>query len=842
MCLFDYDKHIGSKLAMLTSILFGFCLFHYHVEASRMSNIEQDKKELSIRFKQAITDAMKKLDDLSITCPSGSFFYNGSCYFYLPPKQIDNLKGIAFGDVSVDEAANRCRLLQAELWDIETINEFDYILGRIYEQTQSFDSPRIAVSFTMGKHLLNLQQKMGEQQFISIGNTNDYSLIYKPSPDIPPTNICLIIDISKATRRISLEEKFRLERRMNNRGVQSIIGVIFICLAILILFFHSSYHFLCRLENKEKNLIKQKQNLMSTINSHHYNREKFYSIPNISSDQLIINDGLKNPAFSNDNNELSTMIINSPHTIVHVHRYSTNSSSTTTRVSSIICHHSFLYYFWRLFICLITLIFATLCCHTIYQFKIQHLNTYEKFHNITKEKTSKICQLFQTNLNLYYKIPINYISLSILFILIFSQIFFENFSSRKKRTFKSFWQNLSIPMIFNSHSHIYRFQSAAVFGIIALEILHIFDEYIMNGAKHFHHGPLIDLIIQFGIGLTLGLRYFPILSIFEKENTYENRLENIISYGLGTIYLYCEIIFKIQSDINCALDNRKISIIKDTLGKLHQMGINIQQYMFINLGTNRTEKLNETYINTRFWYKNKIEKYTENLTYDDKYDVENELIRLNYSLELNKQSILYNILRNAPYYYFIVYLTVCLTILFINIFRGKLKKSSSLQTLPHWKYVKYNLLKSLKIFNSYQQYQYSKLFYCLNFLINFFKKYIYSIRLHFRYSKLIIFQNHCSAKEQVCGKGGECMNVGSTYQCRCNFLYHGQKCEKFSSEAIQSIIALIIIILMGLIICILKFNICSQCKSKKKNHSIDDLYNEQQMILERHKNKKSMIN
>ncbi|CAF3767834.1 unnamed protein product [Rotaria sp. Silwood1] len=77
-------------------------------------------------------------------------------------------------------------------------------------------------------------------------------------------------------------------------------------------------------------------------------------------------------------------------------------------------------------------------------------------------------------------------------------------------------------------------------------------------------------------------------------------------------------------------------------------------------------------------------------------------------------------------------------------------------------------------------------------------------------------QNHCSAKEQVCGKGGECMNVGSTYQCRCNFLYHGQKCEKFSSEAIQSIIALIIIILMGLIICILKFNICSQCKSKKK--------------------------
>ncbi|CAF4234856.1 unnamed protein product, partial [Rotaria sp. Silwood2] len=620
---------------MLTSIFLVLCLFHchfkhYHAEASRMFNIEQDKRELGIRFKQAITDVMKKLDDLSITCPPSSFFYNGSCYFYLPPKQIDNLKGIGFGDVSVDEAANRCRLLKAELWDIETINEFDYVLGHIYEQTQSFDSPRIAVNFTMGKHLLNLQQRMGEQQFISVGNRNDYSLIYKPLPDIPPANICLIIDISKATRRISLEEKFRLERRsnhyickmkinscynntrcghygqcknlvtkykcvcnfmytgeycdqLNSRGIQSIIGVIFICLAILILFFHSTYHFLCRLRDKDKNSI-NKNNLMSTINSHRHSREKFYSIPNISSDQLIIEDGLKNPAFSNDN-ESSTMAINSPHTIVHLRRYSVNSSSTTTTTttSSVFCHHSFLYYFWRLFICLITILFATFCCHTIYQFKIQHLNAYEKLHNKTKEKTSKICRLFQTNLNLYYKIPTNYISLCILLILILIQILFENFSCRKKRTFKSFWQNLSMPMIFNSHSHIYRFQSAAVFGIIALEILHIFDEYIIHGAKHFQHGPLFDLIIQFGIGLVLGLRYFPILSIFEKENNYENRLENLISYGLGTIYLYCEIIFKLQSDINCAVDNTKISIIKDTLEKLHQMGINIQQYMIINL-------------------------------------------------------------------------------------------------------------------------------------------------------------------------------------------------------------------------------------------------------------------
>jgi hypothetical protein len=48
-------------------------------------------------------------------------------------------------------AANRCRLLRAKLWDIETIDEFDYVLTRIYSQTKSFDSPRIAVNFTIGK-------------------------------------------------------------------------------------------------------------------------------------------------------------------------------------------------------------------------------------------------------------------------------------------------------------------------------------------------------------------------------------------------------------------------------------------------------------------------------------------------------------------------------------------------------------------------------------------------------------------------------------------------------------------------------------------------------------------
>jgi hypothetical protein len=75
---------------------------------------------------------------------------------------------------------------------------------------------------------------MGEQQFLSVGNINDYSLIYKPLPDIPPANTCLIIDISKATRRVSLEEKFRLERRSNHYICK--MSKLFIILNILLSF------------------------------------------------------------------------------------------------------------------------------------------------------------------------------------------------------------------------------------------------------------------------------------------------------------------------------------------------------------------------------------------------------------------------------------------------------------------------------------------------------------------------------------------------------------------------------------------------------------------------------
>jgi hypothetical protein len=299
-------------------------------------------------------------------------------------------------------------------------------------------------------------------------------------------------------------------------------------------------------------------------------RENFYSIPNLSSDQLLKQDDLT---------------ISSPHIVIDLRRLSINSSSSS---STIFFRHNSFFYLWRLLICLITILFATFCCYTIYEFKIENI----KSINITNQQisTSKLCQLFRLNFNLYYQIPVNYISLSILFLLIIILIFFENFSKKK---FKSFFRHFTIPMIFNSHSHIYRFESSSVFVIISLEILHIFDEFIINGTNHFQNGPLIDLILQFGIGLMLGLRYFPILAIFEQENNYENHLGNIISYALATIYLYCEIIFKLQSDINCQIDKSKVSMIKEIFNKFDHMGVNIKDYLMIQLG--RFFKMNNLY-------------------------------------------------------------------------------------------------------------------------------------------------------------------------------------------------------------------------------------------------------
>lgn len=305
---------------------------------------------------------------------------------------------------------------------------------------------------------------------------------------------------------------------------------------------------------------------METRNSSRLSRENFYSIPNLSSDRLL---------------HPTDLTSSSPHIVVDLRRSSVHSAASSTS-SAIFFRHNYWFYLWRVLIALLTVFFATFCCYTIYDLKVAKLQTIHLTNDTLP--SSRLCQLFQLHFNLYYQIPVNYVSLSMLCLLIVLLILFENVTRKK---FKSCCYHFSLPMIFNSHSHAYRFESAAVFGIIALEILHIFDEFIINGTKHFQNGPLIDLVLQIGIGLMLGLRYFPILAIFEQENNYENRLANIICYALATIYLYCELVFKLQSDVSCEMDTSKASMVKEISGKFNQMGINVKEYLMAQLGKRR---------------------------------------------------------------------------------------------------------------------------------------------------------------------------------------------------------------------------------------------------------------
>jgi hypothetical protein len=104
--------------------------------------------------------------------------------------------------------------------------------------------------------------------------------------------------------------------------------------------------------------------------------------------------------------------------------------------------------------------------------------------------------------------------------------------------------------------------------------------------------------------------------------------------------------------------------------------------------------------------------------------------------------------------------------------------------------------------------------------------------MSFRKPKLfLLVQNHCHASD-VCGRGGKCLNIGLTFRCQCNFFYQGKKCEKreknstiffvstrsfsVSSKAVQSLVAVVIMGVMLVIGCVMKYDLYTYCRWKKK--------------------------
>ncbi|CAF0878662.1 unnamed protein product, partial [Didymodactylos carnosus] len=138
-----------------------------------------ETKNIGMRFKQAIIDAIQKLDSLSIT-------------------------------------SKRCSLINASLWDIDTVNEFEYVLSHIYAKTGLYDSPRIAIQFQNGKKVLRLQKtrkNITAESTVTISDDLPYSLTYKT---LPYGNSCMILDISKAMNKISVEDNLCFVRRVNH--------------------------------------------------------------------------------------------------------------------------------------------------------------------------------------------------------------------------------------------------------------------------------------------------------------------------------------------------------------------------------------------------------------------------------------------------------------------------------------------------------------------------------------------------------------------------------------------------------------------------------------------------
>lgn len=163
------------------------------------------------------------------------------------------------------------------------------------------------------------------------------------------------------------------------------------------------------------------------------------------------------------------------------------------------------------------------CCLTIYEYQITRMGM--------SNETSSM-KFFQFNFDIYSKIPVNYLSMILLILLAVILIILDGFS---------------IPLIFNCHSHIHRFESAAVFGLIALEFLDI-----RNYQTYFRNGPLVVFIYQIGIISIISLRYFPILALFERNSS----RKNLICYALGLIYFCLEILSKFQSDIRCSIETK----------------------------------------------------------------------------------------------------------------------------------------------------------------------------------------------------------------------------------------------------------------------------------------------
>ncbi|KAI0985120.1 hypothetical protein GJ496_009912 [Pomphorhynchus laevis] len=232
---------------------------------------------------------------------------------------------------------------------------------------------------------------------------------------------------------------------------------------------------------------------------------------------------------------------------------------------------------------LISIALSVLCCSIIYRARIKYFlsmlnssynnKSHISSNNPENQSLLSVCNLFKPSwLNSVYKLPTTKLTMpsyALLILLIFVM------TKRKNHTWL-FCGYGSVPVVFDPFSKIKRFESAAVFGILALEISHIFDEFIFHAYRYISHGPLLDLLKQTGLVILIGARYFPILACLELKPS------SAICYGFTACYMWMEVGVKAIHDILCP-DQLRTNILNHT----ESMFIRISN--LTNIGDNLTK-------------------------------------------------------------------------------------------------------------------------------------------------------------------------------------------------------------------------------------------------------------
>ncbi|UJR28266.1 hypothetical protein I4U23_009516 [Adineta vaga] len=159
----------------------------------------------------------------------------------------------------------------------------------------------------------------------------------------------------------------------------------------------------------------------------------------------------------------------------------------------------------------------------------------DKSHKNQSTK-SYICQIIgNTNSNQ------NILMLPLSFLLtIFLFIIHTIINSDKK---KSFFQNLSFPIIVNPFQKTNRFHTVIVFAIISNQLITLLYEILFSSSLNLHHGILFDLVRRLGLIILYGSRYFPILLSLN--------IPSFLSTFLTSIFLTCDLLLSVYFEANC---------------------------------------------------------------------------------------------------------------------------------------------------------------------------------------------------------------------------------------------------------------------------------------------------